>query len=120
MPKPASRSYRLYGENQAETPQFEADFQAAFPRGWELPDLLCFDSGQAVQDAAQWLLRRRGVHRHIVPLAYGEIPATPARTAGVELHSAVIKSLGGARQVTIRVEARSLGGRRLRGEIGEN
>ncbi len=105
MPKPPARSYRLYGAIQAEKPQFEADFQAAFPRGWELPDLLRSDSGQAVRDAAQWLLRRPEVHRHTVPLAYGEIPASPTRTVGVDLHSAVIKGLGGARLITLRVEA---------------
>lgn len=88
-----------------EKPQFEVGFQAAFPPGWELPDLLRFDSGRPVQTAKEWLLRRPEVHRHTMPLAYGGIPATPARTLGVELHRAVVKGLGGARQVTMRVEA---------------
>ncbi len=71
----------------------------------ELPNAFRFNSGALLRTAGQWEDRRREIHQLIVPLAYGELPPVPKRTRCVELHSAVVQRLGGARLLSCRVEA---------------
>ena len=103
MPKPTASSYRLYGANQTGHSPFEANS----PAGFSLPDLLTFNSGLPVSNAAQWQSRRPEVAQHILTLAYGELPATLQRAVAVVLHSATVHQFAGARLLTVRVEADS-------------
>ena len=71
------------------------------------PDLLRFNAGQTVHLARQWPMRRQEVRGCVVPLAYGEIPPTPAQTAAIQLHIAPVRqfpSFKGTRLLTLRVE----------------
>ena len=70
-----------------------------------LPNLFPQCDGAVPRSAAQWPGRRREIHALMVPLAYGELPPVPARVRGVELHAAVVRGWGGARLLSIRVEA---------------
>ena len=76
-----------------------------FQNALDLPELLRFDSGGPVRTAAQWPARRDEVHRHVVPLVYGAFWPVPELTRGVELHSSTLGQFGGARLITLRVEA---------------
>ena len=76
---------------------------SALPRV-ELPDPLLMRSGSRVATAAQWRERRREIFDLMVPLEYGELPPAPLRTACEELHTAVVKRLGGARLMSLRVQ----------------
>jgi hypothetical protein len=71
------------------------------------PDLLRFNSGQAVHLATQWPMRRDEVRGHLLPLAYGCIPPAPAQTAAIQLHMAPARQfpgVKGVRLLTLRVE----------------
>lgn len=71
------------------------------------PDLLTFDSGEPVEIARQWLIRREEVRACLVSAAYGEIPPVPARTVGVQLHMAPVRQFAntaGTRLLSLRVD----------------
>jgi hypothetical protein len=77
---------------------------SSLPHDFELPDLLQFDSGERVNNPAQWALRRHEVQRHLLPLAYGEFPPVPRKTHCVVLHSNVLRNFANATLITCRVE----------------
>ncbi len=71
------------------------------------PDLLRFNSGETVQLARQWPLRRQEVLGNAITLAYGDFPPVPAYTAGIQLHIAPVRQFSGAegaRLLTMSVE----------------
>lgn len=75
------------------------------------PDLLRFDSGEPVRAANQWQSRREEVRRHMLALAYGEIPPAVGGAVGSAvghlLHFAPLRQfplVKGARLLTLRVE----------------
>ena len=72
---------------------------------FELPNPFRSDAGGQVRTASQWTVRRREIHERMVPIAYGDLPRVPRLTRCVELHTAVVKRLGGARLLSCRVEA---------------
>ena len=52
---------------------------------------------------AQWRERRSEIQALMVPLAYGELAASPEGVHGEVLHTAVVKRFGGARLMSCRV-----------------
>lgn len=71
------------------------------------PDLLRFNAGETVHLARQWPMRRQEVRGCVVPLAYGDIPPTPAQTAAIHLHIAPVRQFSSVqvtRLLTLRVE----------------
>lgn len=68
-----------------------------------LPNPFVFNSGAPVLSGDQWRERRHEIHALMLPLVYGEFPPLPDVVECVELHCAVVKSLGGARLLSCRV-----------------
>ena len=71
----------------------------------ELPDLLRFRDGTAVQNPEDWPRRRLELLDAILPLEYGGLPPAPRATRGEVLHTSTVSWLGGARYITCRVVA---------------
>lgn len=67
------------------------------------PALRVADDGRPVTKLSQWLQRRTEIHRHCVPLAYGQWPETPRVTGCEVLHMATVRALDDARLWTCRV-----------------
>lgn len=71
----------------------------------DLPDpFLCAD-GTRVRTADEWGQHRRELRDLIVSIEYGGLPAVPTRTRWEELHTAVVRRLGGVRLISGRVVA---------------
>lgn len=68
-----------------------------------LPDVLRSDSGVIIDHPDQWPARRAEIAAHLLPLAYGPLPPTPATTGFELLHSARVARLDGAELLSFRV-----------------
>ena len=68
-----------------------------------LPDLLRFDNGQRVRDAADWEPRRAEILRSVRDIEYGGMPPAPPATQAEELHSHPVARLLGARHVQYHI-----------------
>lgn len=77
---------------------------AGSPMGSELPDLLRFADGTAVDTPAAWLRRRREIADLILDIEYGGLPPTPAETTLETLHTSTVRSQGGVRFMSCRVQ----------------
>lgn len=71
----------------------------------ELPDPFLRADGTRVTTAEEWREHRRELREPIVDVEYGGLPETPIRTRWEELHTAVVRRLGGARLISGRVVA---------------
>ena len=69
-----------------------------------LPDVLEFQHGLKVRDAAQWRARRDELIEHILPIVYGVFPPPPVSTRCIELHAATVRHLALARLGSYQVE----------------
>ncbi len=74
------------------------------PPNCELPNPFLSGDGTLVCSSLAWGERRREIHRLMVPLVYGDLPAAPAHTRCVVLHEAVVRRFGGARALSCRIE----------------
>ncbi|MDD5707470.1 MAG: hypothetical protein PHR35_16220, partial [Kiritimatiellae bacterium] len=70
-----------------------------------LPDLMAFNNGRRVRNAAEWPARRREVGETIVGIEYGGMPPAPEQTRFEELHNTKVEWLSGAGYISLRVVA---------------
>jgi len=71
----------------------------------ELPNIFLRPDGTRVRTADDWRRHRRELRERIVGVEYGGLPEAPTRTRWEELHTAVVRRLGGARLISGRVVA---------------
>jgi dienelactone hydrolase len=69
----------------------------------ELPNPFLMNDGTPLRDASGWTRRRREILGLIVPIQYGGLPLTPARTEGEELHFHTIERFANARHSQYRI-----------------
>ena len=69
-----------------------------------LPDVLEFQSGLKVCNAAQWRTRRDELTNQVLPTVYGVFPPLPASVRCIELHVATLRHLAQAKLGSYRVE----------------